>query len=377
MAKRRSSFPISKFPFFKFIKKSSLAGIIIVLALSLYELAQNIHFPQPVKVPSSNAPVELYSNQTQDDLTCLYLHAIESAKESITLVIYALTDHQIIQALQRKTESGIPVYIVSDAKASPGISRALPKATIVRRLGQGLMHQKILIIDNRQIWLGSANLTPSSLNIHGNLVIGIDNPALAEALTKRAKSMDEEGGVSSPLLHRETTAGSQNLELWVLPDDPKAVQRMIDLFRSAKKTIKVAMFTWTRADFTQELIAAAKRGVQVYAVLDRYAGKGASAKVVQSLEQAGIPVRLSTSQGLLHHKFAYIDDSILVNGSANWTNAAFKSNDDYFIVVYPLTPDQQIKMNQLWSAIYRQSAKPNDPVVNSKKKDKWRPRFND
>lgn len=356
MAKRkRNSF--SSFPFPKLVKKSSITGLILLLLWTLYQLAENVHLPQPTKLPASDAPIELYSNQTNDDLTRLYQQAIESAKESITLVIYALTDNTIIQALQKKSDEGIPVYIVCDAKASMGLGKRLPKATIVKRLGEGLMHQKILIIDNQQVILGSANLTTSSLNIHGNLVVGIHNPALAQALTARAKSMDEEGGVS-PLLHRETTAGTQNLELWVLPDDPNAAKHMIELFRSAKKTIKVAMFTWTRVDFTQELIAAAKRGVKVEAVLDRYAGKGASAKVVAMLEKAQIPVYLSTGQGLLHHKFAYIDDIILVNGSANWTNAAFKSNDDYFIVVYPLLPEQQTKMNQLWSVILKQSAKP-------------------
>lgn len=372
MAKRRSP---SAFPFPKLVKKSSITGLILVLLWTLYQLAENIHLPQPTKLPSSNEPVELYSNQTHDDLTRLYQEAIGSAKESITLVIYALTDEKIIQALQQKSEAGIPVYIVCDAKASMRIGRRLPKATIVKRLSDGLMHQKILIIDNKQVILGSANLTMSSLNIHGNLVIGIDNPALAQALTARAKSMDEEGGVS-PLLHRETTAGPQTVELWVLPDDPGAVKRMIALFRSAKKSIKVAMFTWTRVDFTQELIEAAKRGVKVEAVLDRYAGKGASAKVVQMLERAGIPVALSTGQGLLHHKFAYIDDTILVNGSANWTNSAFKHNDDYFLVVYPLTPEQQTKMNQLWSVIVNKSAKPNAIPKGGKSKSKP-PRYDD
>lgn len=357
------------FPFSKFFKKTSLTGMILALGWTIYQLTQHFHFPQPVKVPSSESAVELYSNQTQDDLTHLYQHTIDSAKESITLVVYALTDHDMVQALQKKTAEGIPVYIVTEAKASPGISSRLPQATIVKRFGKGLMHQKILIIDNKKIWLGSANFTNSSLEIHGNLVIGLDNPALAQALTARAKSMDEDGSIE-PLLHLETTAGPQNLELWVLPDDPNAVQHMITLLRSAQKSIKVAMFTWTRVDFTKELIAAAKRGVQVEAVLDRYSGKGASANVVRLLEQNNISVRLSTGKGLLHHKFAYIDDTILINGSANWTNAAFKMNDDYFIVIYPLTPEQQAKMNQLWSVIKTQSAKPGISSAPSQPKGK-------
>lgn len=349
MAKKRNSFLL--------VKNSSLFGLILALAWTVYQLSQNFHFLQPAKLPASNAPVELYSNQTQDDLAGLYQQAIDNTKESITLVIYALTDHQIIHALQKKSEAGIPVYIVCDAKASPGISKRIPEATIVKRFGKGLMHQKILIIDNKQIWLGSANLTTSSLNVHGNLVIGIDHPTLAQALTARAKSMDAEGGVH-PLLYPETSAGPQSVKLSVLPDDSTAAKNMISLFRSAKKTIKVAMFTWTRIDFTNELIAAAKRGVRVEAVVDRYQGKGTGSKVVHLLGQNKIPVRLSTDQGLLHHKFVYIDDRILVNGSANWTHAAFKDNDDCFIIVDPLTPEQQNKMNQLWSVIQKQSAKP-------------------
>jgi cardiolipin synthase len=121
------------------------------------------------------------------------------------------------------------------------------------------------------------------------------------------------------------------------------------------------MFTWTRTDFTQELIAAAKRGVKVEAVIDHKTSKGASAKIVQMLEKGGIPVTVSTGQGLLHHKFAYIDEAILVNGSANWTLDAFKKNDDYFVIVYPLTTDQQLKMNKLWQAIKNQSKKPERP----------------
>jgi cardiolipin synthase A/B len=333
--------------FTQIIKKISIAILILLLASTLYVLAKDYPHSQPTQLPNSNASIELYSNQTQDDLTHLFFQAIDNAKESITLIIYALTDPLMIQTLQKKSDAGVQIYIVVDGKASAAISHNIPRATIVKRYKKGLMHQKILVIDNKQIWLGSANFTTHSLALHGNLVMGIENPALAQALTTRAKSMDDEGGYD-PLLHHETTSGPQNLELWVLPDHPNAAERMFELFRSAQKCIKVAMFTWTRTDFAEELIAAAKRGVKVEIVIDRYSGRGASAKIVRMLEREGIPA-------LLHHKFAYIDDTILVNGSTNWTNLAFKENDDYFIVLYPVTPEQQAKMNKLWSVILKDS----------------------
>lgn len=379
MPKKRASLPHS------LLKKTSLSSIIALLLFAIYHLVGDL---PPLSLPSSTSSeigysqskpllsspdtLKLYSNQTQDDLKALYLSAILNAKESITFSIYSLVDQEIILALNQKIESGIPVYIVCDAKASVGISRKLPKATIVKRLSQGLMHQKILIVDQQQILLGSANMTTESLRTHGNLVFNLQHPALAQALTEKAKSMDEEGNTDK-LMHCQTKIGSQDLELWVLPDDPDAVKRMIKLFQSAKKTIKVAMFTWTRADFTQELIAASKRGVKVEAVIDRYSGKGASAKVVRMLSEAGIPVRLSTGQGLLHHKFAYIDDAILINGSANWTQSAFKSNDDCFIVLNSLLPEQKSKMNKLWQAIQSQSEK---VALATKKRSKYSKKVN-
>lgn len=339
-----------------FFKKSSLSGLILLLLAALFKMGGSLYEEPAPQLPSTDQPVALYSNQSNDDLSLIYLNAIQSAKHSITMVIYSLIDPCIISALQKKCSEGVPVHIVCDAKASLGITRKLPEASIVKRIGQGLMHQKILIIDQKRILLGSANMTQDSLRTHGNLVTALEHPPLAEVMSAKARSMDEEGNFT-PLMHQNFKAGGQNVELWELPDDAQSINRMVQLLRSAKKTIKVAMFTWTRRDFTQELIEAKKRGVKVEAVVDRCSGKGASAKIVKMLEEGGVPVRLSTGQGLLHYKFAYIDEEILINGSANWTDAAFRVNDDFFLVIYPLTDQQKNKMNSLFKTIWQHSAK--------------------
>ncbi len=343
-------------PYSKLIKKSTIGSVIALLLFFIVELATTIHHENR-PIPYSEHAVELYSNQTGDDLTDLYVSAINSAKESVVMVIYAMTDPHIIAALRQKSEEGIEVFIVCDAKASQGLARQLPKSTVIKRVGDGLTHQKILLIDNHEVILGSANMTWESLNVHGNLIMALIHPELAAELTKKIRSMDDEGH-STPLLQKKAVAGDQTIELWVLPDDSTAVPRLIELIKSAKKTIKVAMFTWTRIDLTEELIHAHKRGIQVEAVIDRNSGKGASAKIVKKLSSAGIPVKLSTGQGLLHHKFAYIDESILVNGSANWTLNAFRANDDVFMVIYPLSSIQQSKMNTLWTRITNESRAP-------------------
>lgn len=347
MAKRKRSLPYLRY------KNVSLTFILALLSYFLFKVVEPAW--NPIQLPGSDKPILIYSNHTHDDLSALYVNAIGNAKESITMVMYSLLDPHIIKALQDQSNSGISTYIVCDAKASPGISKKLPKAHIIRRAGKGLTHQKILIIDNQDLWAGSANMTKDSLHVHGNLVFGISHPALAQAIATKIKSMDDDGWSTVPFKHTKTRIGSHSVEFSILPDDQAAVQRIINLLRTAKKCIKVAMFTWTRQDFTQEMIAAAKRGVIVEIVLDRYSGKGASAKTAKMLAEKKIPVRLSTGKGLLHHKFAYIDDEILINGSANWTAAAFEVNDDFIMIVEGLTEEQKEKMNRIWHAIQKES----------------------
>lgn len=338
-----------------FLKKTTLSTLITVLIFLLLKILEPITITaEQVQLPAVDQPLKIYSNEINDNLTDLFVQSIREAKETITLSIFALMDQRVIQELKKKSEEGIPIFIVCDAKASPGISKKIPQAEIIRRSSKGLMHQKILVVDEKLILIGSANLTRESLTLHGNLVFGIEHPDLAKLLVRKIKSMDD-AGEFIPLLHQKLTACNQAIEFWALPDDSRAVKRMTELLRSAQKSIKIAMFTWTRHDFAKELIQASQRGVTVEAVIDRNSGKGASSKVVKILNDAGLKVKLSTNQGLLHHKFAIIDDKILINGSANWTRAAFKDNDDCFMVISDLTEEQKKTMKSVWKVIQKNS----------------------
>ncbi len=155
--------------------------------------------------------------------------------------------------------------------------------------------------------------------------------------------------------HRDFIVGGQKLELWFFPDDVHGVQRLVELIRTAKKTVRVAMFTWTRRDLAQAIIAAKQRGVDAEVVIDSQSGKGASAQIVNLLHKSGVPVGLSQGNALLHHKFLYIDGETLVNGSANWTKAAFTKNDDCFIILHGLTEIQKKQMDSLWEVIRAES----------------------
>lgn len=308
-----------------------------------------------VELPDSGKPTILYSTHTRDDLGLTMSEAIKNAKKSITLVIYTLKDRQIIDSLKRKSQEGIPVKIITDAKASPGVERLLgPNIDVVKRFFSGIMHQKILVIDERQTWIGSANMTKDSLRHYGNLVAAIESEPLAIMATQKANSYTETKRLS---LHpmQSFPVGGQNMELWFLPDNKGAVNKIKSLLQTAKKTIRIAMYTWTRQDFANEVIAAAKRGVKVEVAIDKGMASGAGKSIFKYLKKNKVPVRLNKGSALLHHKFLCIDEKILVNGSANWTLAAFEKNDDCFIVLEDLTQEQNDFLNRMWNTIVAES----------------------
>lgn len=303
------------------------------------------------RLPETNQTPLLYGNQVQNDMGKSLVTAIDQAKSSIILMVYTLTDRRIIAALNRKAEENIPVEVVVDGKASSQVeARLSPKIKLLKRFGNGLMHLKILVIDKQQVWLGSANMTSDSLHMHGNLMAAVMSPPLAEAITAHAESLQPDGITRAPTA-AAFLLGGQKMEIWFLPDYGRAVNYLKQLIHSAKKTIRVAMFTWTRHDLAHALVDAKRSGVDVQVALDQYAAKGAGATVVQILQRGGIPVRVSSGTPLLHYKMMEIDEKILISGSANWTRSAFTQNDDCFIVLHSLTEEQRTTLENVWKVL--------------------------
>ena len=82
MAKKQSA------PFYKVLgKKSTTTTLIALLIWAIYQLTSQVETKaQPVILPSSSIPVQIYSNQGGDNLQQLYVQTIDSAKKSITFV---------------------------------------------------------------------------------------------------------------------------------------------------------------------------------------------------------------------------------------------------------------------------------------------------
>lgn len=300
---------------------------------SLCLIASLFYLRQGELKPSD--PIHIYSSICQDNLLKVVLKAIEESKSSIHLSIYSLTDEILISALNKKAKDGISITVIHDPSTPREGIEKLSNIKCIPYKTRGLMHQKILIIDRKKIFIGSANFTTESLRLHDNLIIQFISQELSDLI------LSEEVKVC-PI-------NGQEVEFWPLPKKSKeGAKKVISMIENAQRSLKVAMYTWTHPQITESIIAAKKRGIKVEVILDRNQALGAGKKITQQLIKNGINIWIGPSHKMMHHKFMIIDDQTFVSGSANWTQAAFSRNEECFVIIYEITLHQKQKLLQLW-----------------------------
>jgi phosphatidylserine/phosphatidylglycerophosphate/cardiolipin synthase-like enzyme len=300
-------------------------------------------------LPHPSGPPRIYFNPSREDLRHTVLSAIHKSRQSIFLCMFGLSDPVLLKALSSKLKEEIPLTVYYDSKGSPDVRRTLQGASIHPVASSGIMHQKVLILDDAMVFLGSTNFTTSSLQMHDNLMIGFVSPKIATFLQE--KLPNESGYIRS-------LVGGQHVELWLLPDPKGHV--LADLrkhIKQATRSLKVAIFTLTHPVLLEELIQAKNRGVDVTVIVDLHASLGASARAIEVLQKAGVHVRASQGVQLMHHKFMLVDNRTLVTGSANWTKSAFVKNSDCLFILHELTEEQRSTMDAIWDCLKTMSQK--------------------
>ena len=118
-----------------------------------------------------------------------------------------------------------------------------------------------------------------------------------------------------------TTIDGGEATAFVLPDSPDVA---LETLASAEDRILLAGYTYTSAEVTEELLAAADRGVEVTVLLEAGPVGGtpeATEAVVDELADAGVTVRVlggADARYSFHHpKYAVVDDRAMVL-SENW-----------------------------------------------------------
>eukprot|EP00741_Cyanophora_paradoxa_P012912 tig00020629_g12468.t1 len=98
-----------------------------------------------------------------------------------------------------------------------------------------------------------------------------------------------------------------------------------------KRTMDICVFTITDDKISNRILDAHRRGVRVRIITDndKSADRGSD---IERLADAGIPIKVDKTAAHMHNKFAVLDNSILLNGSFNWTVSAARDNNENIVI---------------------------------------------
>jgi len=108
---------------------------------------------------------------------------------------------------------------------------------------------------------------------------------------------------------------------------------LITAVRNSVKSFYGAFYDISSMEIAAELIAAYNRGIDIKLVTEN---DNFSGEAITKILECGIPVVPDTGYGLMHNKFAVIDNISVFTGSFNTTdNCTFKNNNNAVIIHSP------------------------------------------
>jgi len=100
------------------------------------------------------------------------------------------------------------------------------------------------------------------------------------------------------------------------------------MIRTCKQTLDVAIFTLTNDKIAAAIEEAFNRGIRVRMIADDECCKMWGSDCVK-LASSGIDLKTDNKVNYhMHHKFAVLDNSVVITGSFNWTMQAVKFNQE-------------------------------------------------
>ena len=127
-------------------------------------------------------------------------------------------------------------------------------------------------------------------------------------------------------------------------------QAIISAIENAKTSIKICVFTISDDQITAAILAAHRRNIPIKLLTDNEKLFDVGSDIRQ-LALAKIEIRTDNTKNHMHHKFAIIDNELLISGSYNWTRSAAMYNHENIIVSdnKELVQDFLIQFDKLWN----------------------------
>ena len=267
------------------------------------------------------------------------MKAIDGAQSRADLAVYDIDLLSVARALLRAQERGVRVRVVTDTDNAGN-----PAVNLLRGAGipvrgderEALMHDKFVVLDGREVWAGSMNLTENDAYRNNNNLLRIRSPEAASVFTAEFEEMFTDGlfGAASP---DRPPAAALNLEsgpveILFAPED-HVQSRILEEIRGATTSIHFLAFSFTSDEIAAALKERAAHGVAVEGVFETQQVHSNTGAEFAPLRDAGLDVRLDANPRNMHHKVILIDGRVVITGSYNFTGSAETRNDEDLLIL--------------------------------------------
>jgi phosphatidylserine/phosphatidylglycerophosphate/cardiolipin synthase-like enzyme len=266
--------------------------------------------------------------------------AINKARISVDVAAYSLNLYSIRAALIDAHQRGIKVRVVME---SDNMFDAAPMALInagIEIVGdrrEGLMHDKFVVIDRSEVWMGSMNFTTSGAYEDNNNLVHILSTKVADDYTVEFEEMFKDDFFGPDAVaatpNPKITIDGETLEVYFSPDDHVA-KRIVELLRGAEHSIYFLAYSFTANDFGEIMRQKAKAGLTVSGVMEESQVKSNQGSEYTPFKDAELPVYLDGNAGQMHHKVIIIDEEIVITGSYNFSASAERTNDENVVIFF-------------------------------------------
>ena len=221
----------------------------------------------------------------------------------------------------------------------------------------GIMHNKFIVFDALSddpddpiVWTGATNFTDGQINTDPNNVVIIQDKSLAIAYRLEFNEMfGSEGAQPNAVVSRfgpdktnntphEFIIGGKRVESYFSPSD-NTHSRILATLNSAHTDLSIATMLITKSDLAYAIRDVHEAGVKTQVLVKDEASS--TELVVNTLRNSlADKFRVSGEAGIMHHKYAIVDqsdassDPTLLTGSHNWSSSADNINDENTLIIH-------------------------------------------
>ncbi|MEM2174732.1 MAG: phospholipase D-like domain-containing protein, partial [Candidatus Micrarchaeia archaeon] len=265
---------------------------------------------------------------------------IKNARERIDIAIYGLNRESIVSALEFALKNGIEVRIVCDADSTGEYWREYGRyfdrlmkagAQVVSVNSAGIMHNKLIIIDDEIVWTGSMNLTDNCMTKNANVFYRIVSKEMAGILSHEFEQLfSQRSGYGKLDVTPERPINVNGVEIKILisPYDD-FIRAMSHEIITTKGKIHFAIFALSEPQVTEAIrVSSAEEKIGLIdgtlKEQDWYTDEELSTEV-EILPEGWL--------GKIHLKLMILDGKTVITGSANWTRSAQVRNDEIMFII--------------------------------------------